>query len=493
MVFPDAGPARRSARRPVQPDRFLFWALGLILIWAPLPLASNRPWAWSMLELALFTVAAGWLGLFLAGRVRVPDPARRAWLPLGLLAIWVAVVALQLIPMSAERLAQVSPQSLASWQALGGLGAAERISIDPDATRTFLLKSAAYAIAFGLVMVLVNSRKRLRHLALLLVLAGVGQGLIAIYFHLSSTSYELLFMWINHGVSALGTFANRDHLAGYLEMTLALGIGLMIATLRDGAAGNWKQRLRGLLSWLLSAKILIRVMLIVMVIALVMTRSRMGNSAFFISMLAAGLLGILLSRRATRSTVFLLLSIIVIDVFIVGSWFGMERLVQRFEQTTIAQPATAMGMSLEERAVAAVHTLELVKDFPWVGSGGGTFYVAFPRYRPEMLIPIYDYTHNDYVQFLAETGVVGTGLLGLLVLATLFVALRTQYERRDPLARGVSFGVTMGVMSLMIHSWVDFNLQIPANALTFVVLLAMGWVAYSVERNHQRDDETAPA
>ena len=81
--------------------------------------------------------------------------------------------------------------------------------------------------------------------------------------------------------------------------------------------------------------------------------------------------------------------------------------------------------------------------------------------------------------------------LGLLVLWTLFVALRTQYQRRDAMCRGVAFGATMAIIALMIHSWVDFNLQIPANAFTFVVVLAMGWVAQSVERNDRgaSDDE----
>ena len=74
------------------------------------------------------------------------------------------------------------------------------------------------------------------------------------------------------------------------------------------------------------------------------------------------------------------------------------------------------------------------------------------------------------------------------MLSTFVVALRTLYERRDPLCRGIAFGATMGIIAIMIHSWVDFNLQIPANALTFVVLLALGWAAYSVNRRHSAVD-----
>ena len=70
------------------------------------------------------------------------------------------------------------------------------------------------------------------------------------------------------------------------------------------------------------------------------------------------------------------------------------------------------------------------------------------------------------------TSVEGTERLG----EAFGAALRAQFVRHNPLMRGFSFGAMMGIMSLMIHSTVDFNLQIPANALTFMLLLAFAWV-----------------
>ena len=168
----------------------------------------------------------------------------------------------------------------------------------------------------------------------------------------------------------------------------------------------------------------------------------------------------------------------------------VEKVIHRLEQTSLTRSdkehATARGesqeQSVEERVEPGLMALKALKEFPILGSGGGTFYVVFPRYREREIDGYYDHAHNDYVQFATETGVLGVGVIGLLVLATVLVALRTQYQSRDPLARGVAFAVTMGIIALMIHSWVDFNLQRPANALTFVVLLAMGWAAHAVER-----------
>jgi O-antigen ligase len=200
----------------------------------------------------------------------------------------------------------------------------------------------------------------------------------------------------------------------------------------------------------------------------------MGNTAFFASLLIAGTVGIVLSRRATRNTVILLASLVAIDLFIVGSWFGVEKLAQRLEATTMAH--------VQEREDPASHTLPLIRDYAVLGSGPGTFHVAFPRYRPEKVVAFYDYAHNDYAQFAAETGLVGFGLVGLLVAMTLGVALVAQWQRRDPLMRGMSFACVMGVTAILIHSTVDFNLQIPANAVLFMVLLALGWISLFLDR-----------
>jgi O-antigen ligase len=326
-------------------------------------------------------------------------------------------------------------------------------------------------------------------MAIVIVAAGTVQALLASLMHLAALNFEVFFTKFSHVDNAHGTFVNRNHLAGYLEICLALGIGMMIATLKGGGARSWKNRLRDTARWLLSTRVLLRISLVVMVIALVMTRSRMGNAAFFTSLLIAGVIGLATSRHATRSTVILLVSLIVIDVFVAGTWFGVENVIRRYEQTTLYRELQPTGGSVEERLEPGLYAMDMLKDYPLTGSGGGTFYAVFPKYRPGAISAYFDYAHNDYVQITTDTGLIGLGLLGLVVLSTFAVALRTLYERRDPLCRGIAFGAAMGIIAILIHSWVDFNLQIPANALTFVVLLALGWAAYSVNRRRSVEDE----
>ena len=473
-------------------DRKLFFLFLLLLVWAPIPLGSNRPWASAILEIGIFGIAIVWLWLYALGQTRLHTPFRNAWPAMLLFACWLLLLLLQLIPLPNGLIELISPAHT-SLLLLEPPSGARTLSLEPYASIGFMLKSCAYVLAFCLTLAFVRTRSRLRTIAFVILGSGLMQALFASFMHLAKLDYELFFTRFAHSGSASGTFVNRNHLAGYLEICLALGIGMMIATLRGGPTQSWKQRLRNAAGWMLSARVLLRISLVIMVVALIMTRSRMGNAAFFNSMLITGVLGLIWSKYAPRSTVILLMSLVIIDIFVAGTWFGVENLVKRYEQTTVYREVQPTGGSVEERVEPGLYAAEMLKDYPMIGSGGGTFYVAFPKYRIAAISAYFDYAHNDYIQIATETGLVGLALLGSIVLSTLFASLRTLQRRRDPLARGIAFGVTMGIIALMIHSWVDFNLQIPANALTFAVLQALGWIAHSLDRYHGSDEDEGQA
>lgn len=190
----------------------------------------------------------------------------------------------------------------------------------------------------------------------------------------------------------------------------------------------------------------------------------------------AGSIALVLSRHATRSMVILVASLIVVDVFLVGAWFGVDRVVERIEQTVERAEQAPDGIA-EERQIVYPQVQLLIGDFPAVGAGPGSFYNVFPRYAGSDLSGFYVHAHNDYLEFAAETGWIGLAIVGLIVVLSLVEALRAQYRRHDPLMRGMAFAAIMGICSLLIHSWVDFNLQMPANAALFTVLLALGSIA----------------
>jgi putative inorganic carbon (HCO3(-)) transporter len=480
------GAPRLRSRRRFDLDAPLFWAFVALLVWAPIPLGSNRPWAWGFLEAAAFLLVAAWLVLWAWGRAAASEALRAAWPAWVLLAAWLAVQAVDVVPLPASWVAALSPAAGAAHALAADIGAASStvtLSVDPEASRVSLLKSLAYAAVFFLALVLIARRSRLLVLARVLVYAAVIHSAYAVLMHLAGSTGDWFGTLLAHGDSASGTYANRNHFAGYLEMSLALGIGLLIAGLSDRKADTWRKFFRLTLAWVLSPRMVLRLALCVLVIALTTTHSRMGNTAFFSSLLVAGAIGIALSRHATRNTVILLASLVAIDLFIVGSWFGVEKLAQRLEQTTVKE--------VQVREEPAAYAIPLIRDYALFGSGPGTFHVAFPRYRPATVLNFYDYTHNDYAQFALESGIPAFLALAAFVAASLGAALGAQWRRRDPLMRGMSFACIMGVAAILIHSWVDFNLQIPANAAYFMLLLALGWISLFLDRRESAADARA--
>lgn len=464
----------------------LYFGLLALLVLAPLPRGAVQTWAWTLLVGALCLLAAGWLLQWLRGGCDLTPAFRNArWVLLALL-LWCLWIGLQLVALPASWVQVASAKAyeahaLAAEALLKPLPTRLPLSLDTHATLDFLLKSVAWSIAFALTLLLVDRRERLERLLQTLVICGMLQALYGSVMVLSGLEYGFLVKKVYNLGVATGTYVNRNHLAGYLNLCLAAGIGLMIARLGGESVHSWRQRLRSLARLLLSEKARLRIYLIVMVIGLVLTRSRMGNTAFFAGTLIVGALGLLLMRGAPRSTMIFLASLVVLDVLIVGTWFGVDQVAQRIQATEVTTNAENI-LPTEDRDEVGNAALPYVNDFRLTGSGGGTFYGVFPRYHSEKLNGFYDFAHNDYVQIAAETGVLGLLLCGTVVFGALWQALVTMRQRRDPLMRGTAFGTTMAICWLLIHSGVDFNLQMPAISFTATVMLALAWVAASLRR-----------
>lgn len=464
----------------------LFYGLLALLAWVPLPLGSNRSWAWTIMVIATCLLAIGWLAGYLRGRLQLTDAFVQARWALAALVLWWLWIGLQATALPAEWVRLLSPKAheahaLAATALGEALAATLTLSLDVHATRDFWLKTTAYLAVFALTLLLIDNRRRVDLLLQTLVICGTLQALYASVMVLSGLEYGFLIQKTAGLGLATGTFINRNHLAGYLNLCLAAGIGLMISRLGGEAVHTWRQRLRSIVRLLLGNKARLRIYLVVMVIGLVLTRSRTGNTAFFAGTLIVGALGLLLMRNAPRSTMLFLASLVVLDLVIVGTWFGVDQVMQRIQQTEIAVNAENV-LPTEDRDEVDRQAIGYLRDFALTGSGAGTFYVVFPAYHDQRLAGFYDHAHNDYVQLATETGLVGLGLCALVVLLALWQALHAM-RRRNPLMLGTAFAVTMAICWLAIHSTVDFNMQIPANALTMTVMLALAWSAAALRND----------
>jgi putative inorganic carbon (HCO3(-)) transporter len=496
----------------------LFTAFLIVLIWLPIPLGSNRPWAWALMEVWVYLMAAGWLIKYARGRVALTKPFFKARPARWLLFAWLGYGLVQMVPFPTGLMAAISRHTAALYQQAhlapqldnqalvlnavvrplpffpdssaagerqghvatddispssthaGGapqdvlnsgmaVAGSVRFTLDLSASLTAWLKSLANVLLFLLTLLLVDSRQRLKALAFVLVLSGLGQAV-----------YGSLALAAAGGGVAHGTFVNRNHYAAYLVLCLSVGIGLLVASMgRPAGTVSWRQRLRHIGTLILSGKAPLRIFLANMVIALVLTHSRMGNASFLASLLVTGTVALFLMKEMPRPETLLIASLIVIDIVMIGSWVGIERVKERIAGTTLAQ---------ESRDEFGLYSLRMWRDYPLFGAGAGSYASVFPRYREgEAGRGLLEHAHNDYLEFLAEYGILGAVLPAGVVLLALWNAIITLHTRRSQFARGIGFGALMAITAMLIHATVEFNLQIPAYAATFLVILTIPWHA----------------
>lgn len=432
-------------------ERSLIIVLLIFLVILPLPLGSNRVSVMASIVMIVGLISLAWgAGLWL-GKIS-PSKALKPGLPMFLLLLAVQLgVAMQ-------------------W--LGGFSA------DSAATALSLILGVSYSLLFLLIISLFGTRQRLLLLLSVLVISGTLQAFYGTFMALSGFEWSFLGYTANSRGVATGTFINRNHFAGYIELTLACGIGLLMA-LRSTAAWSWIS----VIELVMGPKARLRLALVILVIALVMTRSRGGNVAFFTAMLAMSFIFIVRNKENRRRNIIILLSLIVIDTLVISQYFGLDNLKDRLVNTRLVDSVKMVEIDHVQvevvqqandiRGQVILDGLPLAMKNPIAGQGAGTFEVTYPQYADESVRLHFDHAHNDFLQFFIEYGAIGSLLLAVFVGWALYFAVAALWQPRSLFRNGLGLGVSMGIVSLMIHSLSDFNLQIPANAITFIILCAI--------------------
>ncbi len=343
-----------------------------------------------------------------------------------------------------------------------------RLTLDLSASITAWLKSLAYVLLFILTLLLVDSRQRLKTLAYILVLSGLGQAV-----------YGSLALAVAGGGVATGTFVNRNHFAAYLVLCLAVGIGLLIASMgRSAGAGSWRQRLRHIGALILSAKAPLRIFLAIMVIALVLTRSRMGNTAFFASLLITGSLALILFKDMPRPDD-------AADRQPDRDRHHHHRQLGRHRAGEGTHRADYPGTG--DHATSSTSTAaNCGRTTRFSAPGRGVTTASFRATGKGMRVRVSWSTPTTTTSNSSPNTASSAGLFpaGVVILA-LRNAILAQRKRRSQFARGIGFAATMAITAMLIHATVEFNLQIPAYAATFMVILAMAWLSRYLRSENQ--------
>jgi O-antigen ligase len=462
-------------------SRLLAAAAVLLVAWGAL--AFGAVYSWAYLPLLVGCALVGALGTF-AVRHAVISRAMRQF-SLALLAV-IAAASIQLLPLPQSVLRTVSPgadrflQTYDLSYSWGGSASADAgaaaprhpLSIAPRRTATGL------ALLAGLTLFLVGttralSRANVRAVAYALVgfgalLAVIGIGQKAMLGDHAYGGMLIYGFWApeNNLSTPFGPYVNKNHFAGWMLMAIPLSIGLGLGAAteaqRQFRRGGW----RGALLWLSSPDggrvqlVLLGVAL--MAASLLMTRSRSGVACFIVSIVmfsaAAG-------RRARSAKVGLIalgaLGTLFLTVFALAGHDFAARIVNRMD-------------AMELRKNIWTDSARIIRDFPVAGTGLNTFGTAMIGYQTSQMDQHFQEAHNDYLQLLVEGGV----LIAIPVVIALFFLLRAVRERfasrdDDPQMYWLRAGAVIGLLTIGVQAFVEFSLQMPGNAVLFVVLLAI--------------------
>lgn len=507
-------------------DRFIDAGLIFVLFFTPLAFGAVEDWAKAIAQVAVLLVFSAWVVKLTWWSVpTVVPPGRRSLFGGRVLLsgielpalLFVLVVLFQLVPLPPSVVRGLSPHTAALFaRSLPGYGETARPSFadlprwlesdphseaggipalppDPDAAaralppelfevehpawrplsltpahtrralEVFLAHMALFVVAFNQF----GSRPRVRRVLLLLVgLAGL-LSILGILQNLGAGGK--LYWWRKAGPHrSFGPFVSANNFAGWMEMILPVGAGLVVTMWE-----RQRQRVTALASLVERAGrsyagvVVLGFVTIISLGAFVLTQSRGGFLSLATAVIVAVVLYGLRGRLRWRGMIAALLMAGL--GFLLVAWVDWGGVVQRYATLDDVRG----DASFRSRLLFARHTLQIAADFPLAGTGFGTFQEAYLLYTPGTSSRDLARAHDDYVQLAAECGLLGTAAMiwGLIVLLARGIVpglLRGGGAFRWPIR-----GLALGGLALLLHSFVDFNLQIYSNGMLFVFLCAV--------------------
>jgi O-antigen ligase len=443
------------------------WPMLLLVAWGVILFGAVYPWAYTPLVIAAAAIGAyGWS----SSPPRHRQPVRGVVIALLALA---CVVMVQLIPLPAVWLSRVSPATdavarqfdlmYATSQATTG-ATRHPMSIAPAAT----MKGLAFFVALSVFLAGATAMMaRVRVKWLIRRIAGLGLA-IALFGIVQRGTFngKLYWVWtpINTAGNAFGSFVNRNHFAGWMLMAAALTAGyvcsLMVPQHGPRRHLSWRQRIGSMSSSDANRLLFASCALAVMVLSIVWTLSRSGISAFAV---ATFLLTTLVSARFRGGRRIITVTFLLVVVAFALSWKGLDTVYDWFSHTS----------TLEWRFELWRDTLAIVRDFRWFGTGLNTYGIS------TLVYPMSDPSrhameaHSDYVQILSEGGIVLAAAAAFAVLQVGRAIRAAFVEPQTASLYWVRTGATLGLIAMAIQELTDFSLQMPGNAVLFVLLAAI--------------------
>jgi O-antigen ligase len=316
-----------------------------------------------------------------------------------------------------------------------------------SATLSQALLYAAYGLLCFLVVQILRRTWQIQILTWGFSLYGLAVALFALVQGLASNGKLYWLRTPRLGGWIYGPYVNHNHYAGLMEMLLP--IPLVFVFTRYGS--NPRKAMAGFAAALMASTIFL-------------SGSRGGMLAFAaqITLFAA-----LLLRQKRAGRMVLTLGVFVVLAIGLLAWLGGAELAERIasiHSETRKELSGAMRVNIDRDA------LKMFARRPVLGWGLGTFPEVYPQFRSFYTNFFVDKAHNDYLQLLVETGALGFAAMSWFLIATYRGAIKKLKNWTVDTNGAIGLATMLGVTGILVHSLLDFNLQIPANAALFYVL-----------------------
>jgi len=428
--------------------------------WGALAFGAVYPWAFTPLLVACAAVGGA---TFL--------PRSETGKPEGLLAaalaLLIAAVSLQLIPLSVSNIRWISPETdvVLRRYSVGypALREAYALSIAPRATMLGLAATGALSVLLlGLARAL--TRDDTLHIARGVSILGVVLAVAGIVQKAMWNGKIYGFWTPMQAGDSFGPFVNRNHFAGWMLMALPLAVGYFCARAARGmrqVKPGWRNRTVWFSSADASETILVGFAVLLMALALTLTMSRSGILGLLGALILSG--WFVIRRQATGSRRAIVAGYLIFVALVAAGWTGFESLAARFAQNGTADIGGRLGIWGD--------TWRLAGRFPLAGTGLNTYGAATIFYQTVEPTTHFAEAHNDYLQLLAEGGALVCIPAALVILAFAWTVHRrfreVSVESSDYWIR---IGAVTGILAIALQEISEFSLQMPGNAALFVLL-----------------------
>ena len=450
--------------------KIIDYGILVVLIFSPLPAASVEEWAILVIQLAVIIMMIAYFLMKEKPQNNILLSHSLKWPKYLFIGLFVLMI-IQLVPFPKFVIKILSSNAYSFhniYQADFPNISFLSFSLIPTHSIQAGLELLTYFFLGFLIIKTVTRRHQVMRIVTVLIVMGILEAFYGLFELYNKNPRILFYEKVHYLDSVTGTFVNRNHLSGYLEMVISLCIGLIIARMDLGSLAGlrWREKLLRLSEKGLGTNILLSLGVVIMSVAVIFSKSRSGVSLLVFAFILFFGLSMLFIRGTVhqKSWIRKFLTIIFLFILFIALYVGIDANLERFALDKILQA---------ERPVVWANTFTIFSDYPLFGTGLGTFASIYPAYEDSKEFFRYSHAHNDYLEYLAELGIFGFIFLAGGILILLINSFLVWKERRHPWVKGLALGGLVAVTCMLIHSVTDFNLQIPANMVLFSVVLSL--------------------